>query len=178
MEMRTCSRCGESETREIPATYAYRFTAGDGAEWTKGSSDGLTFTIKRTFEDASTFRHFTGVKIDGKDVASSGYDAKSGSVILTLKPTILETLSAGDHEVTTVFDDGNAAAKFVVKAAPTQEAAKESKTSGASTTSGANAKSNTAKTGDAIPVAAIALTVALIVLALIVLVVARRKRKE
>ncbi len=178
LEMRTCSRCGESETREIPATYAYRFTAGDGAEWTKGSSDGLTFTIKRTFEDASTFRHFTGVKIDGKDVASSGYDAKSGSVILTLKPTILETLSTGDHEVTTVFDDGNAAAKFVVKAAPTQEAAKESKTSGASTTSGANAKSNTAKTGDAIPVAAIALTVALIVLALIVLVVARRKRKE
>ena len=42
------------------------------------------------------------------------YKKSSGSVIIELKPTFLETLSVGEHTLTAEFTDGKADAKFTV----------------------------------------------------------------
>ena len=99
-------------------------------------------------DDESTFAHFTGIQIDGEDVAETNYAAEAGSVIVKPKPSYLETLSVGEHTLTALFDDGNkASAKFTVVA---------KKASGNSTTTNSTTKkanvvntSTTApKTGD------------------------------
>lgn len=120
-ETRSCKRVtGHTETRSIPKKRSerdviYRNTAGDGTQWTKGSTATAVFTFNRTIDDGSTFSHFTGIKVDGRDVAESDYTAEPGSVIVELKPAYLETLAAGEHTITALFDDGNnASAKFTI----------------------------------------------------------------
>ena len=119
METRTCSRCEETETRAIPKLdpqkVTYRSTKGDGVTWMKGSTNALAFTFKRSVDDASTFRLFTGIKVDGNTVEE--YEAESGSVIIRLNPAYLETLSVGRHTLTAEFEDGSAYADFTVLAA-------------------------------------------------------------
>ena len=115
-EARTCARCEEKETRPIPKlVIEYRNTEGDGSEWKKGSDSSLTFVFKRSEKDEVTFSHFTGIKMDGTNVAAANYDAVSGSVKITLKPGYLETLEAGTHTLTAMFDDADAAtASFTI----------------------------------------------------------------
>ena len=85
----------------------YSTTEGDGGEWTKGSTATLNFRFSRSEEDAKAFRHFIGIEVDGAVVAASGYTAESGSVIVKLAPSYLETLATGEHKLTALFDDGN-----------------------------------------------------------------------
>ena len=42
------------------------------------------------------------------------YKKSSGSVIIELKPTFLESLCVGEHKLTAEFTDGTAEAKFTV----------------------------------------------------------------
>ena len=164
LEQRTRARCGEVETRAIPATIAYRYVGAEGPSWTRGSGDVLSFTFKRSLADEMTYDHFTGIEVDGQTVPATdasgraNYTAVSGSVVVALQPAYLETLADGDHEITALFDDGSAAATFAVKAAPTKPA-------------------STAKTGDALPVVAIVI-VAVAAAALVAIIVARRKRNS
>ena len=124
LETRTCSRCDKTETRpidklepETPDKPVYSVVVGDRATWTKGSSEGLSFTFKRSYDDKTTFSHFKGIKVNGADVAATNYDAESGSVIVTLHPSYLETLAPGGYEIAAQFDDGDEApATFKVKA--------------------------------------------------------------
>ncbi|MBQ7370773.1 MAG: hypothetical protein IJW67_02620, partial [Blautia sp.] len=107
-ETRTCSRCGESESRPIPHLVAeYRNTEGDGSSWEKGSTESLIFVFKRSIHDETTFSHFTGIWVDGETVDPDNYSAVSGSVVITLMPAYLETLSAGGHTLMALFDDAN-----------------------------------------------------------------------
>ena len=46
-------------------------------------------------------------QVDGQPVDPANYEARSGSVVVDLKPAYLETLALGDHTLTAVFDDGN-----------------------------------------------------------------------
>lgn len=107
-EQRTCRRCGETETRSIPRPQDvhYRVTQGDGTAWTRGSSDDLIIRYSRNAQDEMTFRHFTGIKVDGRNVPASAYTAEAGSVIIKLHPQYLETLSTGQHVLSASFDDG------------------------------------------------------------------------
>ena len=60
--------------------------------------------------------------MDGADVDPSKYTKVSGSVILTLPPAYLETLSAGKHTLDALFNDGNTVTVYfnvTDKAAPT-----------------------------------------------------------
>ena len=108
---------------KLPRTPVYRCTQGDGSSWTKGSKDGLPFVFKRNFEDNTTFGHFTGITVDGKVVDPSNYTSASGSAVVTLKPTYLETLSTGKHTLTAFFDDGNdPSATFAIKEASSRKA--------------------------------------------------------
>jgi hypothetical protein len=106
----------EKETEPEPAAVRYECTEGNGNEWTKGSKDNARFVFTRTPDDSAAFEHFTGISVDGKAVSASDYDARSGSVIVELKPVLLETLPAGEHTLTASFNDGSASAVFTIKA--------------------------------------------------------------
>ncbi|MBR0377237.1 MAG: hypothetical protein IJI04_02330 [Lachnospiraceae bacterium] len=112
MESNTLSM--EYSFTTLPQEITYRCTAGDGNEWTKGSGIESEFTFSRSVDDESTFAHFTGIQIDGEDVAETNYAAEAGSVNIRLSSAYLETLSEGEHTLTAVFDDGSAEAVFVV----------------------------------------------------------------
>ena len=105
------------ETKEIDKI-TYYIASGDGNVWTKGSGKTSDFTFKRTFSDVS-FRYFTGIEVDGKEVEKTNYTAVEGSTIVKLNPAYLETLSIGGHTLTAKFTetDGSAEvpAKFTVK---------------------------------------------------------------
>ncbi len=89
----------------------YEAVSGAGSSWTQGSSDPLVFTFKRTADDETTFGHFAGILVDGKAVPerdSSGranWTAAKGSVVVSLQPAYLATLSEGSHTLTAQFDD-------------------------------------------------------------------------
>lgn len=86
----------------------YTCTQGAGGTWTRGSDAALTFVYERSQDEQATFEHFAGVMVDGKTLPASAYDAKSGSVVLSLKPNYLQGLSAGTHALEPQFDDGTA----------------------------------------------------------------------
>ena len=94
---------------------SYKVTDGGGTIWTKGSNKNVSVTVKRSPDDSSCFSHFTGVQIDGKDLAAGDYEAKAGSTVVTLKAVTLEKLSSGRHTITLVFDDGSVNTRIIVK---------------------------------------------------------------
>lgn len=86
-----------------------KFVSGANQEWTKGSKDGLTFKID------TDIKEFKKVLVDGKELKDTDYDIKSGSTILTLKPSFLDTLSAGKHKIRFEFNTGSVEAYFTLK---------------------------------------------------------------
>lgn len=86
-----------------------KFVSGANQEWTKGSKDGLTFKID------TDIKEFKKVLVDGKELKDTDYDIKSGSTILTLKPSFLDTLSAGKHKIRFEYNTGSVEAYFTVK---------------------------------------------------------------
>lgn len=86
-----------------------KFVSGANQEWTKGSKEGLTFKID------TDIKKFKKVLVDGKELKDTDYDIKSGSTILTLKPSFLDTLSAGKHKICFEFNTGSVEAYFTVK---------------------------------------------------------------
>ena len=86
-----------------------KFVSGANQEWTKGSKDGLTFKID------TDIKEFKKVLVDGKELKDTDYNIKSGSTILTLKPSFLDTLSAGKHKIRFEFNTGSVEAYFTVK---------------------------------------------------------------
>ena len=93
---------------------AYLFTKGNGAAWTKGSGETLDFTVKGSPDDAKTYARFTGIVVDGKNVAAGNYTASPGSVNISLKAKWLESLAKGEHTIKVKFTDGSAEAKFTI----------------------------------------------------------------
>lgn len=86
-----------------------KFVSGANQEWTKGSKERLTFKID------TDIKEFKKVLVDGKELKDTDYDIKSGSTILTLKPSFLDTLSAGKHKIRFEFNTGSVEAYFTVK---------------------------------------------------------------
>ena len=119
-ELRTCARCGEVETRAIPAAISYRYVGDENLTWTRGDTTPLELTFKRSVDDELTFSLFKGIEVDGVAVgekSASGdanYTARSGSLVLNLQPAWLSTLSDGEHTVRATFEDGSATATFTV----------------------------------------------------------------
>ena len=118
---RTCKRDpSHTETAAIPATgekpdpYAVIDESGTAPTWNPESDEGITFTVKRTEGDDTTYAHFTGVAVDGTSVPPLGYTAREGSLILTLLPEYLKSLGAGGHDVAILFDDGTVTASFTI----------------------------------------------------------------
>lgn len=83
----------------------------EGADqiWTKGSKDGMVWRIQ---EDPQAFKR---VLVDGKELKDTEYTVTSGSTIITLQPSYLGTLSAGQHKIRFEFTTGNIETHFTIK---------------------------------------------------------------
>lgn len=128
---------------QFPAV-SYSATAGEDASWTKGSTDGLSFSFERNVEPATTFSHFVSASIDGKEIKrEEDYTAVEGSVIVTLAPAYLDALATGEHTLTATFDDGAAVAKFTVAEADTPSTKKSYPAPTMSNSKGGNFASKT-----------------------------------
>ena len=55
--------------------------------------------------------------MDGNAIPDGGSTAESGSLVLTLKSSYLDTLSVGDHKVKISFADGTVETPLKIKAA-------------------------------------------------------------
>jgi len=95
----------------VAALTDYTILSGDGSSWTQGS-DG-TITVKAN----GAYSKFTGLEIDGKLVDPANYEAYSGSTIVVLKASYLQTLSKGEHTITFKYTDGSVSGTFKVAAA-------------------------------------------------------------
>ena len=96
-----------SETVTVKATFelistptTYTITSGADGSWKKGTTTDLTITCD------GDIAKFTGIKVDGTLIDPANYTKVSGSTIITLKASYLETLSVGAHTVEFVYSDG------------------------------------------------------------------------
>ena len=55
-----------------------------------------------------------GLKMDGVIIPEDSYTAVSGSTIVTLKKSYLDTLSKGSHTLSFMYTDGNANATLTI----------------------------------------------------------------
>ncbi len=100
--------------KETPEEIVYT-TADDSVQWKKGSSEGITITVKRSPEDETCFAHFASFRIDDTVlVKDKDYTAVKSSTVISVSPSALSSLSAGGHAFTAVFDDGMVSGKLTV----------------------------------------------------------------
>lgn len=95
--------------KPVPVKYEVTKPAADN-KWKKGDEGGMQITGN------ADFAKFTGLKVDGALVAAENYTASSGSTVVTLKSSYLETLIPGKHTVELVFTDGSAQTELTVLA--------------------------------------------------------------
>ena len=95
----------------------YYVESGDGFVWTRGSSDGSPVTFKARVQDNQTFDKTSLVYVDNKVVTlNTDYTSKEGSLIITLKQSLLSSLADGNHQLKVVFkDEASVTSKFTVK---------------------------------------------------------------
>ena len=88
----------------------YKIINGARSTWNGSTTEGLTIRGDGDFEK------FAGVRVDGNWIPSVHYEAKSGSTIVTLKPSYLASLSEGEHTVDIMWIDDSASTTFTVAA--------------------------------------------------------------
>ena len=88
----------------------YKIINGAKGTWNGSTTEGL---IIRGDGD---FAKFAGVRVDGNWIPSAHYEAKSGSTIVTLKPSYLASLAEGEHTVDIMWIDDSASTTFTVAA--------------------------------------------------------------
>ena len=98
------------------ALVAYDIIKGEDGKYTQGGSKGLSFTAN------GAYSKFTGILVDNKVVDSKHYTAESGSTVITLKASYLDTLSTGKHTLTVVYTDGETSCEFSIAAKSTTPA--------------------------------------------------------
>ena len=96
----------------------YTITDDSGAKWAQGSTTGLTFRIVQEGIDDDAYEFFEDggcyIEIDGKILDISQFTYSEGSVIITILPEYLKTLSLGEHTITIKFSNATVTTKFTV----------------------------------------------------------------
>ena len=87
----------------------YAITEGTGSSYALQSGSSLTV------RGNGDFSKFTGIKVDGVQIGAENYEAKSGSTIVTLKSSYLDTLTAGTHSLEILWTDGSASTAFAIQ---------------------------------------------------------------
>ena len=88
---------------------SYAITEGTGSIYTLQSGSSLTV------RGNGDFSKFIGIKVDGVQIGADNYEAKSGSTIVTLKSSYLDTLAAGTHSIEILWKDGSASTTFMIQ---------------------------------------------------------------
>ena len=99
-----------SETSAEAPKDIYKIIEGAKSTWNSSTTEGLTI------RGDGDFAKFAGVRVDGNWIPSAHYEAKSGSTIVTLKPSYLASLSEGEHTVDIMWIDDSASTTFTVAA--------------------------------------------------------------
>ena len=99
-----------SETSAEAPKDIYKIIEGVKSTWNGSTTEGLTI------RGDGDFAKFAGVRVDGNWIPSAHYEAKSGSTIVTLKPSYLASLSEGEHTVDIMWIDDSASTTFTVAA--------------------------------------------------------------
>ena len=99
-----------SETSEEAPKDMYKIIDGTKGTWNGSTTEGLTI------RGDGDFAKFAGVRVDGNWIPSAHYEAKSGSTIVTLKPSYLASLAEGEHTVDIMWIDDSASTTFTVAA--------------------------------------------------------------
>lgn len=99
-----------SETSEEAPKDMYKIIDGTKGTWNGSTTEGLTI------RGDGDFAKFAGVRVDGNWIPSAHYETKSGSTIVTLKPSYLASLSEGEHTVDIMWIDDSASTTFTVAA--------------------------------------------------------------
>lgn len=80
-------------------------TEGTDTEWKPGSTSGLKIHIDAVYSD--TLKDTLVVKVGDAVVPQDKYTVTNGSVTVTIDPSYLSTLPAGDHTISITFPSGN-----------------------------------------------------------------------
>ncbi len=110
------------QTADEELSKIYEITEGENSTWTKGSKDKLVFRFIQYGIDDNAFDSFLAagskIYIDEVEISSDNFTAEKGSVIISIIPELLDTLSVGEHTLTIKFENSvSYNTKFVVKAA-------------------------------------------------------------
>ena len=101
----------------------YEFVDKPDLTYVLGSNETRTFTI------AVDPSKFSGVTCDGKEVDEKNYEVNEkesafdllqlgeGYTVVAILPSLFESLTAGDHEISINFDDGSATVTMSIYAA-------------------------------------------------------------
>ncbi|MBO7711226.1 MAG: LPXTG cell wall anchor domain-containing protein [Lachnospiraceae bacterium] len=106
-----------TKTKTNSITYTAVKVEGDGQ--TAGRNTDLVVEIKRSENDDKTYDSYTGAEMDGKAIPEEDTSKAKGSLVLTVKSTYMETLSAGDHTLKVSFGDGSVEIPVTIRAAET-----------------------------------------------------------
>ena len=127
-----CTVCGYAKAAvEIPVggiETPYAITEGTGSSYTLQSGNSLTV------RGNGDFSKFTGIKVDGVQIGAENYEAKSGSTIVTLKSSYLDTLAAGTHSLEILWTDGSASTVFTIQQSESRKPDNDVKVSNANQT--------------------------------------------
>ncbi len=96
---------------DLIAKWIYTVQQGGSQTTTIGKGDEITFKVNGNFTD------FTGLYLSGNLVDPSNYEAKAGSVIITLNADYVEKLPVGKQVFTVAFADGEATVNIQVNEA-------------------------------------------------------------
>ena len=124
-----CTVCGYAKAAiEIPVggiKTSYAITEGTGSSYALQSGSSLTV------RGNGDFSKFTGIKVDGVQIGAENYEAKSGSTIVTLKSSYLNTLAEGAHSLEILWTDGSASTAFTIQQSESQKPDNDVKVSNA-----------------------------------------------
>lgn len=88
---------------------APEITEGSKQTWIKASNEEASFRSDAEYDD------FIKVTIDSADLSTDNYTVESGSTIVKLKASYLETLTIGKHTIAIVSESGTAETEFSVE---------------------------------------------------------------
>ena len=94
------------------AVHVYLVIEGNNQIYVKNESEVASFRIDVNF---SLFEEYGSIYVDGQQLSSDSYRAESGSTIISLKKSYVDSLAVGLHDFTVTFGDfGIATARFTI----------------------------------------------------------------
>lgn len=104
-----CNDCKKIvEKGSIISKFVYKILSGDNSLHEENRENPLIFKIN------GDVNKFKGIKIDGNEVDEANYTVKSGSTIITLEATYLNSLAVGKYKITFVYEDAEIETNFKI----------------------------------------------------------------